>query len=364
MALPADQVKINFDQATDDPKLARQDMSDNVDKFNSLKAVLGEGVELDIGDGLKDDGAGKLALDLAADSGLEINTAKVRIKAGVNSGIKRAASDAGIEIDIDGTTVQSAVDTLADFVLMHDTSPGQKRKILLTDLIARASQAEAEAGIDTVKTMTAIRVQQAITKLALKPEMFTSSGTYNVPAGITKVLIELVGSGGGGASRGINTSGGGGGGGGFVRSIAAVTGGGTETITIGAAGIGGVGVSVNGTAGSNCTFGTKVTGNGGGFGLATGGAGSGGAASTTEKEIIILNGLGGVVGGGAGANGGAGGGVHHSQTAGGAGGTGGSVDGKIPTLLGGGGGGAADQSGGDGGNGKEGYILVTPIIET
>lgn len=52
MALPADATKNHLDSSTDDPKQARSELADLVDKFNALKAALGDMVELDRGQGL------------------------------------------------------------------------------------------------------------------------------------------------------------------------------------------------------------------------------------------------------------------------------------------------------------------------
>ncbi len=160
MAKPADQVKINMDEAGDDPKQARGDLADNVDKFNQLKADLGNAWDLDIGDGLEDDGGGNLQIKFAANPGLEFQTTQLRVKRAANSGIVLTAG--GVEVDINGTTLQTVIDYAADFLLMWDTAPGQRRRIALTDIVDRASQAEAEAGTDNVKTMTALRVLQSI----------------------------------------------------------------------------------------------------------------------------------------------------------------------------------------------------------
>lgn len=358
MPLPADQVKINMDQATDDPKQARQDLSNNVDKFNQLKAFLGDGVGLNVGDGLKDDGAGNLDLDFAADSGLEFFTTQLRIKLKAGGALLRAAADVGLTVDINGTTTNAGIDTLADFLLYYDTSLVALRKILPTDIIARASQAEAEAGTDNVKTMTPLRSKQSVEKFGVKPELFLASGTYNVPTGVTKVLVEVCGAGGGGGGGRGGAGAGGGGAGAWIQAEVTVTGGGSETITLGAAGTGGI-LNVSGTAGAASTFGTKVTAGGGGGGNTFG---SGGAAGigTSIGTLVAEGGQAGfanVAGAG-----GQGGGHGLTEQGGGAGGVEVSGTGGIGELSCGGGGGA--KTVGTGGNGKLGYILVTPITVT
>src|SRR6185503_10086610 len=83
--------------------------------------------------------------------------------------------------------------------------------------------------------------------------IFTSSGTFVVPAGVDTVTFELVGAGGNGAANG----GGGGGGGGYARRISPVTPGTSYSIVVGSGGsgvttvVGGIGVQAN--AGANGT---------------------------------------------------------------------------------------------------------------
>jgi hypothetical protein len=139
MALPADQVKVNVDAATDDPKLARGDFANNVDKFNALKAALGNIVELNAGAGLKDDGAGNLAVDEAADSGLEFLTGRLRVKTQSNGGIERKASDAGIGLSITGLTAPAGgLDFANDKLFVWDNSAGLLKIIVGDDLGANS----------------------------------------------------------------------------------------------------------------------------------------------------------------------------------------------------------------------------------
>ncbi len=114
--------------------------------------------------------------------------------------------------------------------------------------------------------------------------IFTSSGTFTVPAGVDSITMELVGAGGNGASNG----GGGGGGGGYARSTVAVTPGTILSIVVGDGGsevatiVGSMGIMAN--AGSNAsTVPNPNVGGGGAGGTAvggqvnrTGGAGGGG----------------------------------------------------------------------------------------
>ncbi len=145
--------------------------------------------------------------------------------------------------------------------------------------------------------------------------VFTSSGTWTVPAGITSALVTVIGAGGGGERRSI---GGGGGGGGAVsiKNVSSLTPGADITVTVGS---GGSGATTNNTAGGNggaSSFGAIVSCNGGagggasvaGYGGSHGAVGvdgdinyaynSGGAAGTTYSNVsAFLGGRGGGPGG-------------------------------------------------------------------
>jgi hypothetical protein len=104
-------------------------------------------------------------------------------------------------------------------------------------------------------------------------QVFTSSGTFTVPAGITKVKVTVVGGGGGGGAGQADPTGGGGGGGTAIEIISGLTPGGTVTVTVGAAGASG-GIFNTGLPG-----GTGGTSSFGAFCSATGGSGSAGGNS-------------------------------------------------------------------------------------
>lgn len=125
-------------------------------------------------------------------------------------------------------------------------------------------------------------------------EVFTTSGTWTKDAGLKYVVVEVVGGGGGGGFADAGEAGSGGGGGGYARKlIAASSLGATETVTVGAAGSGGVDTGpTNATAGGNSSFGAHCTANGGAAGpnnTSTGGAGG----SATGGDINISGGGGG-----------------------------------------------------------------------
>jgi hypothetical protein len=105
---------------------------------------------------------------------------------------------------------------------------------------------------------------------------------FTIPAGVTKVAVELWGAGGGGSING------GGGAGGYGLGIFNVTPGGTATILVGTAGVGysGPGSLVNGTE-SRFTFSTSVLGVNGGSGSVNF-PGAGGSISTYSEDIMFL----------------------------------------------------------------------------
>lgn len=141
---------------------------------------------------------------------------------------------------------------------------------------------------------------------AAKPstiQVFSASATYTKPAGVKILYIIAVGGGAGGGSgrrgaAGSARSGGaaGAGGGWSDRTIDASLVGATETVTIGAAGVGGAAVSTDdtngniGTNGGNSSFGSWVMANGG-------------TAHPTAAAVVALSatgaapGSGGVLGG-------------------------------------------------------------------
>jgi hypothetical protein len=203
-------------------------------------------------------------------------------------------------------------------------------------------------------------------------QLFTSSGTFNVPSGVTKVYLTMVAGGGGGAGGAQTPSKGGGGGGGgasLLKYPLTVTPGAALTVTIGAGGAGGTPANiagVNGTVGGNTSF-DSVTVSGGGAGQMSAGAGLYGAGGVgaggfdASAQTGGTSGLQGGNGADADTNGGGGGG----GTPFGAGGTGANnansnEAGHAATANTGAGGGAGgtDTGGTVGGNGGSGFCLV------
>lgn len=96
-------------------------------------------------------------------------------------------------------------------------------------------------------------------------QVFNSGNTFTVPAGVTKLYIQLWGAGGGGAggsTLGL-VGGGGGGGGGYGAGFMTVTPGQVVNVTVGTGGLRGA-AGVSGSPGSNSSVGTLVAAGGAG----------------------------------------------------------------------------------------------------
>ena len=199
-----------------------------------------------------------------------------------------------------------------------------------------------------------VRVYTAINESASTPpdfnlnvQVFNSSGTFNVPTGVSKVDVLVVAGGGGGAG---SVSGGGGAGGLVWQEGYAVTPGASIAVTVGAGGAGGA-TNSSGNNGQNSSFGS----------LEAIGGGRGGAAGTTNTDP----GVGGSGGGGARYGG------TNTKATGGAGTasqgySGGNVNPSADSWAGGGGAGGVGQSvasgAGNGGVGRDfSQILGTSV---
>jgi hypothetical protein len=202
--------------------------------------------------------------------------------------------------------------------------------------------------------------------------LFTSSGTFNLPAGLDDdrmVHVELWAAGGGGA-RGSASQGGGGGGGYLRASFRAVDVPSTVAVTVGAGGIGRTATTGVGTAGGASSFGALLSAAGGqggdGSDGGSGGGTSGGVSGTPFAgygDSGASGGYGGSGGSTSHGGGGGGGGASGSGTNGGTslwgGNGGGGGDGTPAAVAGtapGGGGGGANLA--DGANGARGEVRV------
>ena len=174
--------------------------------------------------------------------------------------------------------------------------------------------------------------------------VFAASGTFTIPAGITKIKATIVGGGGGGGgANGVVAGGGGAGGGAAIKILSGLTSGGTLAVTIGAGGTGGSSAgNIGGT--TSLASGTQII----STVSATGGAGgSGHTFSNTEGSLGGVGSAGDLnIRGGAGQGGGGGGSGGWGVGCGGSSILGGGAPGRLSTAASGGayGGGGGGQS--------------------
>jgi hypothetical protein len=124
-------------------------------------------------------------------------------------------------------------------------------------------------------------------------QLFTASGTFTVPTGITTIKVSVRAGGGGGGAGNIICcvayNGGNGGFGGSSQGFLTVTPGATFTVTVGAGGAGTNTTGANGSAGGASSFATNftTTGGGGGLGSTTFANGADGTGSGTTLNLML-----------------------------------------------------------------------------
>lgn len=95
-------------------------------------------------------------------------------------------------------------------------------------------------------------------------KIFESSGSFTVPAGVTKVRVRVVGGGGGSAGGNASAGGAGGSGGGYSEGVFDVSAGEVYAVTVGSGGAGGVNNGGVGKTGGASSFGNLISATGGG----------------------------------------------------------------------------------------------------
>lgn len=114
----------------------------------------------------------------------------------------------------------------------------------------------------------------------LQTELFTSSGTWTVPAGVTRARVTVIGGGGGAGNTSTGSDGGFGG-----LAVAIVSGlSGSYTVTVGN---GGAGNGATGLSGSSSSFGSLVSATGG-AGANNGTPGDNGAGTVSSGTTLRL----------------------------------------------------------------------------
>ena len=160
----------------------------------------------------------------------------------------------------------------------------------LTDLdagdIASGTVGTARLASGTANSSTFLRGDQTWASLTIpeanNKQVFTSSGTFNVPAGVSRVKVTVIGAGGNGGNYSGCAGGGGGGAGGCVIDYVAVTPGGTATVTVG---------TNAGTRTSSFVGGSTITASGGSNGQSGGSSRVGlSGAGTIFGQTLYING--------------------------------------------------------------------------
>ena len=213
-----------------------------------------------------------------------------------------------------------------------------------------------EAGGFTLSKTDRTQLQQAIRAIAGKSiQVFNASGTFTVPAFVTKIKGRVAGAGAGGSgSNGTTVCGGGGGAGGYAEGIFTVTPGAVITITVGAGGAGGAS-GANSTAGGTSSIGALASATGGAATFTSGANGvGGGAPGVGSGGAVNLSGGSGNDGSASSAATGTGSGGASAFGGGGRAGSGSGIAGLSP----GSGGGGAYSSAGSGAAGAAGIVIV------
>jgi hypothetical protein len=126
-------------------------------------------------------------------------------------------------------------------------------------------------------------------------QVFTSSGTWTKPSGITKVIVEVQGGGGSGSTDTVGSDITGGGGGGYAKKLIDVSSISSATITVGTGGAAVSGAGTSGNDGGNSVWsdGTNtITANGGSLGSAAAPS-KGGQGGTATGGNVNIQGQGG-----------------------------------------------------------------------
>jgi len=287
------------------------------------------------------DATGSLTFDGSSDESAELTLSSSGVTAGTYQ---------SVTVDAKGRVTDGTNPTSLDIDITGNAATATKlataRTIALTGAVTGSGTFDGSGDLSiTTSAGSVIHGKQ----------MFTSSGTFTVPDGVTEVWVSMCGGGGGGGGGGgsYNAISGAGGGGAaaYLAKAVTVTSGESITITIGAAGSAGASGGSGGSGGTS-SFGSRLScagGGGGGTGLSASGTSSGGSAGGTGGSAggCYYLGTDGVPWGsfqGGGSIFGAGGA-----------GCGASIAGRPGSGYGAGGGGGAS---GGGGAGTQGFVLV------
>ena len=174
----------------------------------------------------------------------------IQVKNAATSGSPEISAIGG-DTNIDLTVTPKGSGNVVLDGLKYPNADGSADQFLKTDGAGNLAFAAAGGGLQSI-------------------QVFSSSGTYTKPAGITKIKVYITGGGGSGGgcpTSNINQKGGGGGGGGTAIELLDATSITSETVTIGAGGGASVG---DGISGGTSSFGSFCSASGGGIGRQAG----------------------------------------------------------------------------------------------
>lgn len=236
----------------------------------------------------------------------------------------------------------------------------------LAGIVELATTAEMTTGTSTtlVPPVSAIAAQLPYRGV----QVYTTTSTWTVPAGVTRAWVSVSGGGGGGggATSSTGAAGGGGGGGATGQKLVDLTGVTSVSVTIGAGGTAGVGGGATPGAGGTSSFGAFITAAGGSAGINSSGGSTfsgAGSGSTTGADVTIPGGAGkySLVNNGVNASAGVGGDSFYGKGSGAPNVNGTSalgVNGSAGSNGGGGSGGSAYNATSNGGVGGSGIVVI------
>lgn len=265
MTLPSNITKNHLDQSSDDPKQARAELVAAIDAINALINHLGLSVVTTSPMGL--------GSNLYNNNGnIDVRSASVTQK-----GVAELATDAEAIAKSDALRSLTPKNLAA---IQASTS--------MSGLIEIATNQETINGSDASLAVSPVGLKTALESYGDKDvQVFTASGIWTKPAGISRVRVLLVGAGGSGAGTGGNCGArSGGAGGGFAEAVIDVSSLSSVAITVGAGGPAEVDTTcATGTDGGDSSFGSFVTAHGGQGGF--NGTAQGGTVTHSSSSSII-----------------------------------------------------------------------------
>jgi hypothetical protein len=272
------------------------------------------------------------------------NTEKLRITSGGNFGIGTSSPLGKLHVNNDVSGADSSVVITTEGKLGIGTiNPTRKLDVNGNVKIADGTQGNGKILTSDANGNASWQTLSTGGVLFTNMQVYANAGsfTFTVPAGFTKIMVEVWGAGGGGSCSNNYA----GGGGAYGKGVYTVTPSTNYAVTVGAGGTGGA----TGANGGNSSFGALISANGG---SGSGGFGLGGTSTApfniSGGDCYSTNSIYGINGGN-GANGGQGGRTPINSTDN-------SGNGRNGVAPGGGGGNCG--GGTTGGNGAQGRVVI------